>query len=341
LDLKAEEIREDEGYLKLRITNLDDLWLLGNIIERGDTVLGTTFRKGDERNDTVRSKKSERIRINVGIEVEEVEFQEFTDRLRVRGRIIIGPEEYLGHYQSLNFSVGDTVEIIKKYISRTLVEEIEKSEKRSIQALFVSMDDESATVAMLRDYGIQILAEIRLSKPSKEMEDGETDYGEIIEKISQYWKEGMPIFLTGPGFFKENFLKKINDQSLRSSIIPVDTSYAGERGIYEALRSGAMDRILRDYRLREEIDYVSMLLDEIGREGRYAYGFDEVKKYAEMGAVDTLLILDTKLKHEDYKQVMRTVENMGGKIVIISSHHEYGRILSNLGGIGAILRYKT
>ncbi|MVT12881.1 MAG: mRNA surveillance protein pelota [Euryarchaeota archaeon] len=341
MELKIEEIREDEKYLRLLITNIDDLWFLSNFIEKDDIVLGTTFRKSEDRSDSIRSKKGERIRIEVGIEVEDLEFQEFTDRLRIRGKIKIGPEEYIGHYQSLNFSPGDEIEIIKREISKKMIEELERSEKRSSQALFISIDDESATLALLRDYGIQVLAEIRLSRQSKEMEGEETNYDEVIKKVLQYWNENMPIFVIGPGFFKENFIKRIEDQRIKKSIITLDTSYAGEKGIYEALRSGALEKIMKDFRVGEEVKLVSLFLEEIGKEGKYAYGIEETKKYAEMGAVDTLLILDTKIKDDDFRRVMDIVEENGGNVKIISSHHEYGKILKNFGGIGAILRYKV
>lgn len=339
--MKIEEVMEEEKYIKLRITSMDDLWFLSNFIEIGDTVLGTTFRKGDERNDSIRSKKAERIRMNVGIDVEAVEFQEFTDRLRIRGRIIIGPEEYIGHYQSLNFSVGDMIEIIKKEWSKSLLEDMQASEKKGVQALFISIDDENATVAFLRDYGIQVLAEIRLSRPSKEMDGGEIEYKEVLNKISQHWQEGMPIFLVGPGFFKEEFFKRIQDNNMRKSTVIIDTSSEGERGIYEALSASAFEKILREHRLKEEVELVTSLLDEIGRDGKYAYGIDEVKKYAEMGAIEMLLIVDTKIKDKEFRNIMKAVEEKGGRVKIISSHHEYGRILSHLGGIGALLRYKV
>ncbi|MEM4105847.1 MAG: mRNA surveillance protein pelota, partial [Thermoplasmata archaeon] len=117
--MKIDEIVDEDKLIKLRITNMDDLWLLSNFIEKGDIVIGNTFRKIEERSDQIRSKKEERIKIRVGIKVEDIEFQEFTDRLRIKGKIVQGPEEFLGHYQSLNFSSGDSMEIVKNEWSKT------------------------------------------------------------------------------------------------------------------------------------------------------------------------------------------------------------------------------
>ncbi|MEM2488463.1 MAG: mRNA surveillance protein pelota [Thermoplasmata archaeon] len=338
--MKIDEIVDEDKLIKLRITNMDDLWLLSNFIEKGDIVIGNTFRKIEERSDQIRSKKEERIKIRVGIKVEDIEFQEFTDRLRIKGKIVQGPEEFLGHYQSLNFSSGDSMEIVKNEWSKTLLDELKKSEKENVQAIFISMDDVNATIALLRDYGIQILAEIDLPRQSKEIVNGVINYNEITLKLEQYWKDGMLIFVVGPGFFKENFLKSIQNVKMKESMILIDTSYAGEKGIYEALKAGTLEKIIKENRMKKEIMLVSKLLEEISRNGKYAYGIDEVIKYSDIGAVDILLISDKYLKNDKFKDAMRNVEKNGGKIFIISSHHEYGRILYNLGGIGAILRYK-
>ncbi|MEM4256680.1 MAG: mRNA surveillance protein pelota, partial [Thermoplasmata archaeon] len=228
--MKIDEIVDEDKLIKLRITNMDDLWLLSNFIEKGDIVIGNTFRKIEERSDQIRSKKEERIKIRVGIKVEDIEFQEFTDRLRIKGKIVQGPEEFLGHYQSLNFSSGDSMEIVKNEWSKTLLDELKKSEKENVQAIFISMDDENATIALLRDYGIQILAEIDLPRQSKEIVNGVINYNEITLKLEQYWKDGMLIFVVGPGFFKENFLKSIQNVKMKESMILIDTSYAGEKG---------------------------------------------------------------------------------------------------------------
>ncbi|MEM4142437.1 MAG: mRNA surveillance protein pelota, partial [Thermoplasmata archaeon] len=133
--MKIDEIVDEDKLIKLRITNMDDLWLLSNFIEKGDIVIGNTFRKIEERSDQIRSKKEERIKIRVGIKVEDIEFQEFTDRLRIKGKIVQGPEEFLGHYQSLNFSSGDSMEIVKNEWSKTLLDELKKSEKENVQAI--------------------------------------------------------------------------------------------------------------------------------------------------------------------------------------------------------------
>ncbi|MBR1974118.1 MAG: HAD hydrolase family protein, partial [Candidatus Methanomethylophilaceae archaeon] len=66
----------------------------------------------------------------------------------------------------------------------------------------------------------------------------------------------------------------------------------------------------------------------------------EVKDAADAGAVETLLILDSKLREEDLDTIVRTVEVQKGNVIIVSAQHDGGKQLASLGGLGAILRYR-
>ena len=39
--------------------------------------------------------------------------------------------------------------------------------------------------------------------------------------------------------------------------------------------------------------------------------------------------------------MVRAVESQKGSVIVVSSQHDGGRELASLGGMGAILRYKT
>ena len=86
---------------------------------------------------------------------------------------------------------------------------------------------------------------------------------------------------------------------------------------------------------------VNKLLEGIGRNSsKIAYGLKEVKNAINMGAVDMLLILDSKVASENMGDLMDMVENMKGEVMVISSEHEGGKQLESLGGMAAILRYE-
>ena len=72
---------------------------------------------------------------------------------------------------------------------------------------------------------------------------------------------------------------------------------------------------------------------------KIAYGEKETIQAINLGAVEKLLIIDTKLAQEDIASYMEMVENMSGEVMVISSEHEGGNQLSSLGGFAAFLRY--
>src|SRR6056297_3344099 len=100
-----------EGKIKVRIDNMDDLWHLKNIINPDDVVSAVTYRREETQRDKIRSERGEKKRMRLDIEVEKMEFHEFSDRLRILGVIIDGPQD-LGSYHTLNLTDRDELTII-------------------------------------------------------------------------------------------------------------------------------------------------------------------------------------------------------------------------------------
>jgi len=61
----------NHGEIKLMPENLDDIWHLYNIIDEEDIVRGLTYRTEEGQDDKIRSKKSEKRRMKLGIRVTE------------------------------------------------------------------------------------------------------------------------------------------------------------------------------------------------------------------------------------------------------------------------------
>ncbi len=337
----VENFDEKENYFKIRITNPDDLWFLYNFLEKGDKVKGYIFRKEDKQEDSIRAKKQEKIKYHVTIEYEDSEFQELQVRLRIKGIIISGPEELLNSHQTINVTINDEIEIIKKNLDKFMLDELKKyddSEKKD--AFFISIDDEYATIGQISNNRIKTFGEIRLNKISKDFDNKEKEnFGEVISFFKKIDDGKSLIIILGPGFWKEEFYNQMNDE-LKKRVILIDTSYAGEIGVNEALRSGLLKKLLTKYRVELETLLIEEFLKEIGKNGNYAYGMNEIKKGLDYGAIKILLVLDKLLKDENIRNIMKIAENSGSEIHIINSKTDAGKILNNLGGIGAILRFK-
>ena len=141
------------GKIKVRVDNMDDLWHLKNLINEGDIVSAVTYRREETQQDKIRSERGEKKRMRLDIEIEKVEFHEFTDRLRILGVIIEGPQDH-GSYHTLNITDGDELTIIKEkwkdHELERLKEAVEHSQKPVITFLALEQDD--ASIAIMRQY---------------------------------------------------------------------------------------------------------------------------------------------------------------------------------------------
>jgi protein pelota len=79
-NLKASEI-------KLMLGSMDDLWHLFNIIEKGDVVFTMTYRREEKKTDKLRPERGKKKPMRLGMVVEDIEFHEFSDRLRILAHI--------------------------------------------------------------------------------------------------------------------------------------------------------------------------------------------------------------------------------------------------------------
>jgi len=341
--------RDDkEGSVKLSIDNLDDLWHIYNIVKPGDLVYGVSFRSLEKSSDMIRSKKSEKVKVYLGIRVENLEFQKFSDRLRIHG-IIVSGDEGLNSYHTLNYTMNDTIKIVKERWNRIVIDRIEHAVKESKKPILIitSVDDESATIAYLRSYGIQIMGEIKSGHSGKMYKEKKRDimgefFGNITSMISSLWHEGVSVVIIGPGFTASELVNKIRQENMPFSSMTVyeASAHSGKVGIYEAIKRGIIKKIDVDNRLSLEIEVVEKFMEMLAKNKNVAYGSDEVKRASEMGAVDILLVTDRIIWNEDVQYLMKNCEKEKSTVMVISTEHESGRMIENLGGIAAILRYE-
>src|SRR5207249_628122 len=250
------------GEIKVRVENPDDLWHLHNLLQPSDLVRASTYRREDVKTDKLRPERGEKVRVTLTIRVEDVEFQAFSDRLRISGVIVEGPQD-LGRHHTLNVGVEDVLSILKTWRTHEL---------RRI--------DEAVAAAL-----------------------------------------------------------KARDPPLAAKVHVHGTAHAGMQGIQEALRAGVGAKVFGESRVGYETQLVEKLLEAIATDRPVAYGPAEVQEAADAGAIETLLVSDAVVRNPGIEELMRTAESARGTVVLVSRHHEAGKKLEALGGVGAILRF--
>lgn len=344
------------GVMKLELRNIDDLWVLYNVIQKGDRVLGRTTREV-KSTETARP-SSRRVTVTLGITVQKVYFDRDMNRLRVHGIVFEAPEEVrvTGSHHTLSVGPEDIVTILKDKWASHHVERIEKAVVAEEPIIIVALDSEEASVAVLRSFGLDFKGEVRSRLPGKNEEDKRQvairDYFHrimtLLDTVSV--EVSGPLLIVGPGFTKDHFVKELRSEAkhLRSRTVAVKAvGSGGIAGVHEAIRVGAINKIRRDSRTVQEIELVNEALKRLGSStGDISYGLDRVQADTDSGAVETLLVCDEVLREAEDEErsrleaIMRSVEDRSGKVVLVSSEQEAGKMLQSLGGVAALLRYR-
>ena len=348
-------IKEDEkeGIVEVVPETLDDLWHLSHIIEVGDNASSKTTRRiQDNTGDKLRSDRGVKKTFYLGLDIENISFHLFTGKLRLTGVITRGPEDLipLGSHHTLEVKLNTPLSIKKtrwpKWSIKRLKQAIEASKKLS--AIIVVLEDDTATLGLMRQFGIEYYGPIKGSVSGKRIVDKNRQkniiqfYEKVVESISKF-DSIQNIVIAGPGFVKNDFYDYLKDKHADLAEISIieSTGAGGRNGIAEVLKKGTVEKLTSENRVAQEMGAIENLLEEIGKNSsKVAYGARETQNAINLGAVGQLLILDTKVAGENMGEAMDMVENMKGEVMVISSEHEGGKQLESLGGMAAILRYE-
>src|SRR3989338_1384927 len=342
-----------KGEVKLQIENLDDLWYLNQIVEKTDLIKGKTLRKIKIGEETQRKQKVEKKAVFLLIEVEKVEFSKTSNVLRILGVVKQGPEDVpLGSHHTFNVEENTIISVIKQKWLKFQVDRLKEASKEAESKILICVHDrEEAYFALMKKYGYQLLAGIKgnVAKKADAKQVESKFYKEILRQLEEYNDryELSKIIIVSPAFWKEELMKEISDEELKSKIILATCSSVGENALNEVIKRPETSEALKQDRIAKEYKLVEELFAEISKNNLASYGLKETKNAAEAGAVKHLLITDgfiqKKRMEEKYSEIefiMKSVDSAKGEITIISSEHEAGKRLDGLGGIAAILRYK-
>ena len=349
---RRQRVEGDRERMVIVPDSLDDLWHLHHVLEPGDLVSGDTTRRIQREDDTLRSTGGEREHISLTIEVSDIEFHKFANRLRVGGEIVSASrEDQVGFHHTLNVEVHDEL-TIEKAFKPDQVARLREAEEAAAHpdVAIATVEEGQAHVHTVAQYGTEEYAAIAGPTGKGEFARARSElFAELADVLSHLDVDA--IVLAGPGFTKEDAYAYIEEQDseLAELITLVDASAVGARGVHEVLKRGAVEEAKVTTRIAREAEYIDELMRRIGEGAKVAYGIDEVSTAAEYGAIERLLILDERLREErggtgdwnvDADALLTSVDQKGGEVTVFSSEFDPGMQLANLGGIAALLRYR-
>lgn len=341
--MRIVKIDRKANFFQVVPENLDDLWHLQKIIEPGDLVKGQSTRSWKPRDST----RTERKNILVEVRAEKIELHKHSSQLRINGEIVWGkPEEFveLKAFHSIEVEPEKIVSVKKQKLREYQIERLQKAKDAMgrQKIAVVVLDDEQASIALLKDFGLEEKAKILASKSGKQFKAEEDK--KYFSEIGKILAEAKPekAIIAGPGFTREHLLEYLKEKMPKLKASSEALNSVGETGLHELLKKGIAAKAASESQIEKEARAVEALLKEIGQDsGKAAYGLKEVINAVEQGAASELLVTEKELgeKKEEILGILEKAEQAGAKIHIFSSEFLPGKQLQGIGGIAAILRY--
>ncbi|MCX8163703.1 MAG: mRNA surveillance protein pelota [Candidatus Micrarchaeota archaeon] len=336
-----------QNLITLLAQNVEDLWYISTIIEKGDRVEAISFRTYQATEESDKEKK----KVQIVLEVEKVEFSKFSSHLRISGKILDGkPLEYLqlGSYHTIDLEPGYWIKIIKDwkdYHIERIKQAIEQSKRPKLFILVI--DEKKALFAKILGFGIEYSWEIEF-KISKRLDsktyvkEKQKIYQEIEERIEQQIKEeNFSLLVAGPGFEAKNFFEYIKEKNkkLSSKIILEHCSYAERSGVVELLKKGIINKVIQQQQVAFELQQIEEFKALLAKgSNKITYGYENIKKATENNLVLKVLLLDKLVYETKIKELLEQLQNMKTKVYIFSSESEGGKELEAFGGMVCFLK---
>ncbi|MGM5481384.1 MAG: peptide chain release factor aRF-1 [Nanobdellota archaeon] len=221
----------------------------------------------------------------------------------------------------------------------------------------VAMDKREASIAILKGKTIIPLKTMHSAVPGKHKTGGQSAQRferlregaaiDFYKRIAHHMKEEFldnqteiqGILVGGPGHTKFNFAEGnyITDQLKRKIIAIKDLSYTSEFGLHELLEKS--EDVLSEEEVVHEKQIMQRFFETLAKDaGTVSYGFDDVMRLTQMGAVDTILISED-LDEKNLEELENEAEKVSTKIDIISTETREGVQLRDMGRVAALLRY--
>ncbi|NIQ06172.1 MAG: mRNA surveillance protein pelota [Candidatus Korarchaeota archaeon] len=341
------QLDRGQGRLQIKVEGHEDFFVLSRFLKDGDLITSKTTRKIKRENKVFRKSMVVTLRFT------ETSYQSFGKRLRISGIIQEGPEDLVsrGSYHTINVEINDILELRREDLTKEDIDQLRKAEKytKMPPLLLVAIERGVATVGLLSSYELKVIRSLAREVSTKGVEGSKSllhkFFSEVFSIMRQYLDTSKAVIVAGPGFTKKKFSKFLADKIPNEKVYTGNISTGTRSGLHEIVRRGLPEKIQKDQRISEETRLIGDLLKHIGKEdGLAVYGYDEVKRAITYGAVDTLLISDStfyskKMRDEIMKMIEQT-RDMGGSFRIISSLHPSGKQFEQMGGLGALLRYK-
>ena len=217
--------KDGTGSIVLRPDTPEDLWHTYNLLQKGDLVRCTTLRKVTKESSTG-STTSNKIRMNLTIEVSKVDFDPDGGEIRLTGPNREESEHVrMGAFHTLSLELNRNFTIEKLCWDQVFLDRIDEAcnPERGAEVAAVVMSSGLAHVCLVTSYMTITKARIDMNIPKKRTgssghEKGvnkfyEAVYQAILRTVD--FQKVKCLLLASPGYVKDDFYKYIQTESVR------------------------------------------------------------------------------------------------------------------------------
>lgn len=364
--------RDGSGSATLFPEEAEDMWHAYNLIAAGDKLRASAIRRVTTESATG-STSSHRLHITLLIIVKSVDFDPQCSQLHVNGQVAEENQWVkIGAFHTLDLELHRNFVIEKKdgwdsVALAALKESVKEDKEGSIPAIV--MQEGTANICLITEFRTILKQRIDLSIPKKrngksvDHDQGLKKFYDIcLESLNRHFviAQPRPLLIASPGFTATAFQKHIIDQAIRTdnkavlsnrnNFLVIHCSSGHLYSLNEALKSPQALVKLKDTKFARETKLIDDLMELLRKDnGKAWYGPAEVEEAVSQGAVGpgggTLLINNSLFRSQEIQVRKRWVDlvdkvtEIGGDVRILSSDHESGKRLQDLGGIAAILTF--
>ena len=344
-------LRKKPGIAVVTPESTEDLWILRRVLKSGDIITSHTKRVIKNQKEFTRPDKGERITVKLSVQLEKISIDQVLERIRISGKITETTDESIskGSYHAMNITLGNSIVISKKIFEGFQIGLLKKRVKASDRYIIITLDRRQAGIGLVTGTHLRVFPDIlsglagKLYK-TKATYDGFFD--ELIKNVTNIDSNNTKIVVTGPTEVKRAFGNYIEDKKhkIHKKITIIDgVDLAGQEGVYMALKHPSIKEFMKNSELSSATLATEDAINRISKnDNKVFYSFKDVKKVAEMGAIEKVMISSKVFELSDEDQVISLldgIEKFDGQIYLLDSSTEAGKQIDSVGGIIASLRY--
>ncbi|KAI9504605.1 protein pelota [Coemansia spiralis] len=368
MKLLHQRIEKDQsGSVRLIPEQPEDMWHIYNLIQKSDQLEASTVR-GVKSETSTGSVSTDRVRLRLTIVIEDVFFDVQAGALRINGRNIAENKFVgIGQYHTLDLEMNQPFTLRKSEWDLISLQRIKDAcdITRQADVAAVTMHEGLAVICLLTQYMTVVRQRIEVPVPRKRR-GSTTNYERGIERFYDQIYRGIKqhidfsiikvVILGSPGFVRDQFFDymmaqavKADDKTIlenKSKFLRVHTSSGHKGALEEVMRDPQIKTQLADTKSAQEAKAIDSFYQMLNKDpDRAFYGYDDVRKAADNGAIGTLMVTDELFRAADIptrKKYIRLVEDSkatNADILVFSSLHVSGEQLNQLTGVAAILNF--